>query len=476
MKGTFMVDWWREAMSAVAAVVAVSACMADWPTARGNSQRTGCIDGKPGPAAPKVIWGFKSQDHYVASPVPGKDRLHVAGLGAFNVASVLALPLDPKGTPAPVWQRSTPLLKLPVVSAPALVGDRVLFGDGMHQTDGAILHCLRADGFPIWQYPMPGTLVHLEGAPAVAGPRVVMGAGAGGVVCLDRDRAVLEGKELDAAGIQAALDAKWKELLAKYEQDKKKDPDFAVKPNEDQLPKPAPVKLWQVGMEKWHVDAPVCIVGDAVLVTSAFLDKEKVGDRALHCLDLATGASRWRQPLIFNPWGGASVDQQTIVVAGSSVNYDPKSLKGAKGDIAAFDLATGKPLWRKEIATGGVVAGAVLADGLAITTATDGKVRAFDLKTGDRRWIYDAKAPMFAPAAVSSGVAYVGDLKGVVHAITLADGKEQWKLDLGADPVKAPGMIYAGLVLQDGRLYVATCNIEGPTARQPTAVICIGAK
>ena len=125
----------------------------------------------------------------------------------------------------------------------------------------------------------------------------------------------------------------------------------------------------------------------------------------------------------------------------------------------------------------GVVASVAVADGLAVTCATDGKVQAYDLGSGERRWIYDAKAPLFAPAAVVGGVAYVGDLRGVVHAVGLADGKEKWKLDLGADPtVKAPGMIYAGPVLHSGKVYVVTCNLEGQYARQPTAVVCIGAK
>ena len=75
------------------------------------------------------------------------------------------------------------------------------------------------------------------------------------------------------------------------------------------------------------------------------------------------------------------------------------------------------------------------------------------------------------------GVAYVGDLKGVVHAVDLADGKEKWKLDLGTDPaVQAPGMIYGGPVLHGGKLFVATCNLEGAHAGQPTAVVCIGSK
>ena len=48
-------------------------------------------------------------------------------------------------------------------------------------------------------------------------------------------------------------------------------------------------------------------------------------------------------------------------------------------------------------------------------------------------------------------------------------------LDLGKAPeVMAPGMIYGGPAVQDGRVYVATCNLAGPYASQPTAVVCIG--
>jgi outer membrane protein assembly factor BamB len=118
-----------------------------------------------------------------------------------------------------------------------------------------------------------------------------------------------------------------------------------------------------------------------------------------------------------------------------------------------------------------------VADGLALATATDGKVRAFDLSGGERRWIYDAKTPLFAPAAVAAGVVYAGDLRGVVHSIDLKSGQSRWRLDLGAHPdVKAPGMIYGGPVVHGGRLYVATCNLEGPHARQPTVVVCVGEK
>src|SRR5262249_19900072 len=205
---------------------------------------------------------------------------------------------------------------------------------------------------PLWQLPVPGTLVHLEGSPTIANGRVFVGGGAAGVLCVDLNRATPGGQELDLAAVQAKIDAKWKELQAKYEADKKKDPDFAVPPNEDMLPKPAPKLLWKQGETKWHVDATVTVVGDKVLVCSAFLDKEKVGDRALFCLDAGTGAIKWRAPLALNPWGGASVQGDTVIVTGSSVGYDVDALKGAKGDVAAFNLADGSPKWRKDVPAG----------------------------------------------------------------------------------------------------------------------------
>jgi outer membrane protein assembly factor BamB len=448
-----------------------------WSTYRGNSQRTGNTDDVAGPKSPKVLWALKSQEHYIAAPAPFGDRVYVAGLGAFNVSTFHSLAIDPRAPERIAWSKTTPFLKLPIVSSPAIAEGKLVFGEGMHQTDGAALYCLRLDkGMPLWQLPVPGSLVHLEGSPTIAKKRVYIGGGAAGVFCVDLDRVTLDGKEQDLAAIQRILDEKWKELLAKYEADKKKDPCFAVPPSEDQLPRPAPVRVWQQGNEKWHVDAPVALAGDRLLVASAYLDKEKLGDRALFCLDAATGTIRWRAPLKLNPWGGPSISGNLVVVGGSTIGYDPKALSGARGAVVALDLSTGKEKWSKEL-TGGVVSCVALAENLAVATATDGKVRAFTLATGERRWIYDARTPIFAPPAVAASTVYVGDLKGVIHAIALGDGAAKWTLDLGKDPaVMAPGMIYGGPVLHGGRLFVSTCNLEGPYAHRPTAVVCISDK
>jgi outer membrane protein assembly factor BamB len=455
----------------------LSADPGPWATYRGNPQRTGNTDNQPGPDKPAVLWAVKSQDHFVAAPVPVGANVYLAGLGGFNRPTIALLPADARGEPKPAWTRTAPYLRLASVSSPAVAGNLLVFGDGMHQDSGGVLHCLTADtGRPVWQLTMPGDLVHLEGAPTVADGKVYMGGGAAGAFCVELGKASLDGKELTAEEIAALQEGKWKELQAKYAEARKKDPDLAVPPTEDDLPKPAPKVLWKKGEGKWHVDAPVCVADGKVLVCTSYLGKEQAGERALYCLDAATGETVWKQPLALNPWGGASVLGDAVVVTGSTAGYYYAQLKGAKGDIQAFDLATGKPRWRKDV-PGGVVGCAALADGLAVCTATDGKVRAYNLADGDRRWVYDAKAPVFAPPAVTGGVVYVGDLQGAVHAIDLKTGAAMWRLDLGADPaVKSPGMVYGGVTVSGGKLFVATCNLEGPLARKPTCAVCIGSK
>jgi outer membrane protein assembly factor BamB len=454
-----------------------AAAVEPWCTYRGNEQRTGNTDGIAGPKQPKVLWAVKTNDHFIASPVPFENRLYISGLGSFNVAHFLCLDTDPGAKERTVWARTTPYLKLPTVSSPAITKSGVMvFGDGMHQTDGAILHCLTAaTGMPLWQYPVPGRLVHLEGSPTVHDGKVYIGGGAAGVFCVELNRATLDKKELDLDAIRKLVDQRWKELVAAYEKDKVKN-EFAVPPNEDMLPRGEPKQFWRQGEEKWHVDAPVALVGDKVIASSAFLTAEKVGDRAVFCLDAKNGNIVWRAPMDLNPWAGPSVTGKLVVVGTSSVNYDYNALKGAKGEVVALNLDDGKPKWRKQV-KGGVLSTVALAGDAAIATATDGKVRAYELAGGTPRWVYDAKNPFFGPPAVVGDVVYAGDLKGVLHAIDLSTGLERWTLDLGADPAtKAPGMIYGGPIVHGGRIYLATCNLDGASARQTTVIACIGEK
>ncbi|MGE3809429.1 MAG: PQQ-binding-like beta-propeller repeat protein, partial [Gemmataceae bacterium] len=173
----------------------VEAADKDWSTYRGNAQRTANNDGKPGPDKPKVLWVLRSQEHFIAAPVPAGERVFVSSLGGFNVSRFYCLNSDPAAKEREQWLRSTPYLKLPTVSSPAVVDDLLIFGDGMHQTSGAFLHCFDLKtGLPLWQLPVPGELVHLEGTPTVVGNRLYMGGGAAGVLCVQIDKLSLDGK------------------------------------------------------------------------------------------------------------------------------------------------------------------------------------------------------------------------------------------------------------------------------------------
>jgi len=451
-------------------------CRADWPAARGNAQRTGNVDNQPGPKSPKILWTHESTDHFISTGSPGDKALFVPALGTLNSGVISSLSIEKTPAKRIVWSKSQPTLKLPTVCAPAIVAGKIYFGDGMHQNESPTMYCMdAASGASVWQLSIPGALIHLEGTPTVIDGKAYFGAGSGGVLCIDTTKLVLDGKEVDAAAVAASNAKLWKDLQAKYEEDKKKDPDFAIPPSEDSLPKPAPKLLWQQGVaaKKWHVDAPVAVSGDNVIAASAFLDDENTGDRAVYCLKAADGNIKWHADMKYNPWGGPSISGDIVMVACSGIRFDADKVKGAQGEVVALNLADGSVKWRKEM-NAGVLSPVTIANDLAIFTTTDGKVHALDLKTGDPKWQYPGKAPFFAGVAVAADTVYAADLNGTVHAISLADGKSRWKLDIGKE-TKAPGNIFGSPVVDGGRLYVSTCNLGSATASK-TVVVCIGEK
>ncbi len=461
-------------MSVIVAIgVMWSAQAADWTTHRGNAERTGCIDGMPGPTRPRVIWTHASREHFVASLVAAGERLYLPALGAFNSGAFHAVDLTEAPAKRILWTKSPPVLRIPTVCSPVVAGGKIVFGEGMHQTEGASLLCLRAsDGRLSWRLNVTGELVHIEGSPTVADGRVFLGAGSGGVICADLNLVTLDGKEVSAAEVEASIEKRWKELVAKYEQDLKKECNFAIPPNEMSLPQPAPQVWWVQGRDAWHVDGPTVAADGRVLAGSAYLDVEKKGDRALYCMDARDGRVIWKVPLKYNPWGGPSVSGGRVLVSTSSIRYDPQQVGSAAGEVVALRLSDGSVEWRRD-AGAGVLGAVAVAGGLAIFTDTAGRVVALDAVTGEPRWEHKGEAPYFAGPAVSGGAVYAADLKGVVRALGLKDGKPLWRLDAAA-AAGSPGMVYGSPVLHRGRLYVATCNIEGASAGQGTALICIG--
>jgi hypothetical protein len=225
----------------------------------------------------------------------------------------------------------------------------------------------------------------MEGAPVVENDRVFIGAGEAGVVCVDLKRAILDGKELDLPEIQKRMDAKWAELQAAFEKAKKTDPDFAVPPGDDALPKAAPKTIWHVKDKGWHVDAALGLAKDKVLVSSAYIEFDKVGKRVVAALNAADGKLLWETPVDHNPWGGATIAGDLAIVGCSSIRFDAKLIPQAKGQVVALEIGTGKVRWKRDVPAGVLSAVAVKGE-LAVFAATDGRIRAFTVSDGQPKW------------------------------------------------------------------------------------------
>ena len=474
-----IIPWrWRRGRKVGGIILAMlaipAAARADWPTSRGNSAHTGTDDNLPGPRQPKVRWVYKAREHFIASPVPAGRALYVSGLGDFNTSAFHALALDGAAPDRVIWSKSQPFIPLPTVAAPAVVVGLVIFGDGMHQTDGATLYCVHADsGRPLWQYEFPGKLVHLEGSPTIANGRVYVGGGNAGVICIDINKVTLEGNELNTEAVRFIMDKKWADLTAKYTEAKKKDGDLAIPPGDTDLPKPKPKLLWQKGVDQWHVDAAVDLVGDKLIAASAYVDEDKAGKRILECLNIADGSTVWETPLDVNPWGGPTIAGDLVLVGCSNIRFDKKLLPQAKGQVVAVELATGKIRWKKDVA-GGVLSPLAVSGNFAVFGATDGHIYAWDSVTGSEKWTYDAKTPFFAGPAISGGIVYAADLKGTVHALELATGKLDWTFDVPADPAVAnPAMVFSSPVVHGGEIFLGTNRLEAEQTEQPLSVVCL---
>ncbi|MCL2640083.1 MAG: YdjY domain-containing protein [Phycisphaerales bacterium] len=473
---------------------------------RGNSSRTGSDQLRaPVIQTPKVRWAFKAKEHFLASPAINGDILVLTALGEFNTGMIHAVAINdidnPDGSTAkirpgvPLWSKTAPSIKLPMASSPAIYAGTVIIGDGMHQSDGATLYCFdEQTGRTLWRYEIEGKLFHMEGAPAVdptfpEGAAVMIGAGDAGVLAFAANRAMLDGREVDIAELRKVMNQRWADLMKQYETEKRRNPDFAVPPDDTALPRATPVMLWEKGKKQWHVDAPLLLTENRIVVCSSYLDDEKAGRRTVLCLDRRTGDTLWERDVAINPWGGASIDGKTVLVACSSIRLDRNLVDKAKGSIVGIDMETGRADFIRNY-DGGILSAPAIVDGLAIFTTTDGAVHAIQtdgnraLHSGGRgrdAWSYrsETKQPFFAGVAVAGnknngGVVYAADLGGTLHAISVADGKLLWTIDVGRDIlVQAPGMIFGAPVVKGQEIFLATCNIQGEHSDQPSAVVSI---
>jgi outer membrane protein assembly factor BamB len=98
---------------------------------------------------------------------------------------------------------------------------------------------------------------------------------------------------------------------------------------------------------------------------------------------------------------------------------------GHKGEVAAFDVASGRMAWRTRIKaplSGGTGAG----DGMVLVGSSDGRLFALDAASGKSRWSVRVNGEVLAPAAISARLIALRTVDGKLHGLAPADGHELW--------------------------------------------------
>ena len=272
--------WWTPLQSAQIVVAAedpkaTNPCadgVADLPRRR---RRTGCLDGKDGPAAGQILWtyGNGGSEKFLAAPAVVGDYVFAGGTNAGVGGMFYTFHAADKGGGRKQLVGEPDRAAFPVFSPPAMVGGKLVVGEGLHEDEKTALRRLNlaaksaADRI-VWELPVPS---HLESGPAVVGDRVFTGAGDEGILCVslkDIAKPASYDKELELH-TPAEPKVLWRQAYG--DNDKK-------------------IKL--------HADTSPAVVGDSVVIGSGrFTDMHKgekvvVGDCSVVCLNAADGAVR----------------------------------------------------------------------------------------------------------------------------------------------------------------------------------------
>lgn len=168
-----------------------------------------------------------------------------------------------------------------------------------------------------------------------------------------------------------------------------------------------PSQLWQASLPDWSASSPL-VAGGVVVVGC--------NDGMLIAYDQTTGAERWRQHFAGDFWRANQAAQGQTLVALSYM-----------GRVAAFDLATGEPLWTQSLGGYFEPGASPVIDGDTVYVASSqdwtGKVAAYDLATGQQRWAYQTSRQdnLWVTPVVSRG-RVIAPLQGAVYTLDAASG------------------------------------------------------
>ncbi len=170
----------------------------------------------------------------------------------------------------------------------------------------------------------------------------------------------------------------------------------------------------------------------------------------MNALNAADGKLLWRAETGGEFSAAPVAGERSVYVASSSPGSDEKHFRGA---LRAISKSTGITLWMRTLPApigGGLVVGTALFGG-----SSDGRVYAFDKRTGTILWSNQYAEAFSGQPAIAGNIVYFGGDNGTVLALNASTGQLAWEYKTrGA--VKGPiavanGVVYFGS--GDGNVY-----------------------
>jgi len=99
---------------------------------------------------------------------------------------------------------------------------------------------------------------------------------------------------------------------------------------------------------------------------------------------------------------------------------------GRGGDVVAFDVGSGKSLWRTHVKGGSLSGGPGAGEELVALGGSDGAVLALNANDGAIRWRVAVGGEVLSAPAITPRVVVVRTVDGKLHGLAPADGHEIW--------------------------------------------------
>ena len=168
-----------------------------------------------------------------------------------------------------------------------------------------------------------------------------------------------------------------------------------------------------------------------------------INDGYVFAQDSVTGKDKWRFKI------------KGVRLSPVAAAYGMVYVGASDGAFYAIDAATGQQAWKRPQKGRGFFTHApIIAEGVVYFSSTespfeynvrpDGRIFAFDAKTGDQLWVFKTKGAT-SSIAYDSKRLFVGDNDGYLRALDALTGAERWKIKIsggGLNPIIKEEIVY----------------------------------